>query len=857
MVIPPPNITGSLHIGHAMMIAIEDSIVRYKRLNGYDVVYLPGLDHAGIATQNVVMRMLGKATREEFMDAAFKWSDKYSNRIWEQIDRMGCSLDYSRKTFTLDAHVSKSVTSAFVRLHKKGLIYRDNKIVNWCGKLRTTLSDLEVNYKDIKGGTYMDVDGGTYKMGMMYFIKYKLIREGDDPCSRYLPYIVIGTTRPETILGDTAVCINPDDKRFKDIQEIFRNGKVNDVMNLRNKRCSSEKEEENMCDSKNTAGLVNSLEGLAIKEEMKMEKKNKYKTTKSEISGDFYTMENLFAINPLTGKKIPVICDGQADLSFGTGILKVTPAHDPVDFLLGKKHNLESIQVIDDDNKIIVESPYKGMKRFEARKQIVMDLKDVLVDAAEHDQTLPICSRSGDVIEPMVRDQWWLKSDEMARAAIEGVKNGEIKIYPEEAVSIWNRWLENIRDWCLSRQLWWGHRVPAYKAGSGSNTTWIVAETEEEALKIAKEKGYSSVTQDEDVLDTWFSSGLWPFSTMGWPNETKDMERYFPNSMLETGSDILFFWVARMVMLSYELCGKKPFDTILLHGIVRDAHGKKMSKSLGNVIDPLYVIDGITLDELINNLSTGNLDRREVKRASDALRKDFPKGIPKCGADALRFALLSYSNGMKDINLDILRVQGYSRLCNKLFHACNFIVGRFGVIKREQLVISPQSILEHHRWILGKLNVLIADQHKTFETYNFMLGTQSVYAFFLHDLCDVALEASKVVSEREVDRSVMGYVFTAVLRLLNPYMPFITEDLHVKLFGETIVDYPSTVDLDLSNSFDDVIAVAKLCRVKKVEVLRFDGSEYLNALVKGGVEIIDGVGSDFIHCIGSIRYREV
>ncbi|KAI4293244.1 valyl-tRNA synthetase [Pancytospora philotis] len=846
MVIPPPNITGSLHIGHAMMIAIEDAIVRHKRLTGHEVLYLPGLDHAGIATQNVVMKAHGPMGRAEFMDAAFAWAGKYGDRICEQFDRMGTSLDYSRKTFTLDPAISRAVNTAFVRLYERGLIYRDQKIVNWCGKLRTTLSDLEVNYKDVAGGTYMDVDGGSYKFGMMYYVKYYIGCEGIESEAR--PYVVVGTTRPETILGDTALCANPLDERFSDVDKIFADGCVPDVMNARNRQTSE------------AAGAAEPdmprVDGLSINEEIKTERKNKYKMNKSEGGESVVTDRRLYAINPLTGKRIPIIFDTHADLAFGTGMLKVTPAHDPADFKLGKRHGLEFIQMMDDDNVVTVESPYKGMRRFEARKKVLADLGEQLVASEPHPQVLPVCSRSNDLIEPVVRDQWWLNCQGMAEKAIEGVRSGDIKVVPEEAKAVWYRWLENIREWCLSRQLWWGHRVPAYRAyktGAADKVEWIVAETEEIARQRAAEKGLDCIEQDEDVLDTWFSSGLWPFTTMGWPDKTADLERYFPNSMLETGSDILFFWVARMVMLSYELCGCKPFDTILLHGIVRDSHGRKMSKSLGNVVDPVFVIDGITLDEMIDNLAKGNLDKREVKRAADALRRDFPNGIPKCGADALRFTLLSYFNGMRDINLDILRVQGYARLCNKIYNAYVFLNGRYGSIDLSRCDPAQFELLPHHRWIIQRLNECIEEQHATMEAYNFMAATQSVHSLFLYSFCDIALEASKAV-QCEDEGSIMGYVFSSILKLFSPYMPFITEDLHFKLFGTRIVDYPTVCTADLENSFADVVALAKICRTATARVQRFSGCEYLSTLVKDGVELVGELEGETCQTVNDIKY---
>lgn len=841
IVIPPPNITGSLHIGHAMMISIEDCIVRYKRLNGYEVLYLPGLDHAGIATQNVVLKsMEGEVTREQFMKAAFEWSSKYGHRIYDQFNRMGASLDYSRKVFTLDEKVSRSVNAAFCRLYDKGLIYRDTKTVNWCGKLKTTLSDLEVNYKNVEGGSYIEVDGGKYRFGVLYYVKYHITRDPEDSASRThdLPYVVIATTRPETILGDSAICINPKDPRFTCIDSIFASGSVPDLFNENHK--SAAKAEESM----------DTVTRNADNEEIKAERKNKYKVNRA-VDDVVERKEKLFAINPLTNEIIPIIFDVQADLGFGTGILKVTPCHDPVDFRLGKKHGLAFNKITNEAN-IVTHPMYQNMKRFEARKAAVEDLKrrNMLVKEELHDQVLPFCSRSNDIIESVVKEQWWCNCKGMAQKALDGVRNKEIEIFPEEARGIWFKWLENIKDWCLSRQLWWGHRVPAYKAQGPGGEEWIVAETREKALEMARRKGYDRVEQDEDVLDTWFSSGLWPFSTLGWPDDTPDFKRYFPNSLLETGSDILFFWVARMVMLSYELTGTKPFDKVFLHGIVRDAHGRKMSKSLGNVIDPLYVIEGVELESMIENLHKGNLDQREVRRATDALRKDYPNGIQRCGADALRFTLLSYTNGMKDINLDILRVHGYSRLCNKIWNAYKFIMSSSD-IENDLGNLSLSGLRPHQKWILSRLNTTIEEQHKHIGRFNFMAASQSIYQLFF-DFCDVIIEVSKGTDAR--NSSILKYVFVSILKIFNPFMPFITEEIHSKLCSSMISDYPSVLPGDFTNSFEDVISVAKICRSnERVAVESNSHCCYIKCLAKKGLDVVERL--DDFESVGDIKYK--
>ncbi|KAI5151175.1 valyl-tRNA synthetase [Enteropsectra breve] len=977
IVIPPPNITGSLHIGHSMAIAIEDCVVRYKRNTGHETLYLPGLDHAGIATQNVVLRSTGPVDRPAFLKAAYDWSDRYGSRIFEQFDRMGTSLDYSRKRFTLDAPSVRAVSTAFIELHRKGLIYRDNKMVNWCGALKTVVSDLEVDYKDIAGGAVLEADGGSYRFGVMYYVKYRIISIDNinkDYNKEYykddieninkltemlnkhaslkeedlqnLPFVVVGTTRPETILGDSAICINPADERFSDFERIFSSGSVLDVMNSANRNVGINNDNDN--NNENT--INNNDNNNDINDTLKNERKNKYKTSYVE-SDEIKTNSRYFAVNPVTGEIIRIIYDAQADMGLGTGVLKVTPAHDPVDFKLGKKHDLPFKKIMDASNSIVYRTDddihiniknndidiknsdinkdtsgsWNGMKRFECRKKILEFLKNKehLVSEEPHSQVLPFCSRSGDLIEPMVKSQWWMDCRGMAQKAIDGVRSGEIRLVPEEAKATWFRWLENIRDWCLSRQLWWGHRIPAYRCIKNKNNNndsdikinndsdnkdiktfdndndndsekWVVAEDETQALAMAKEQGYDAVEQDEDVLDTWFSSGLWPFSTMGWPDKTADMKRFFPNSILETGSDILFFWVARMVMMSYELLGTRPFDTILLHGLVRDSHGRKMSKSLGNVVDPLYVIDGISLEEMRAKLAGGNIkDPRELKRASDALGKDYPNGIPKCGTDALRFALLSYTNGIKDINLDILRVQGYSRLCNKIFNAFKYIKSRLDTsfnsrkdivnssnvnsrkdiksnsnnvnndidIKSKDnsnsngyIVNSSKDIVNskdidigvrsmeisypmHEKWIIRKFNKTLREQHQFLEAYNFMAATQSIHSFFIYDFCDIFIEVSKSGKSSQL----LLKIFKGCMEMLNPYMPFITEEFHYDLFGTTVGSYPEEILLEdegASDAFEDVVALAKAVRTRGARMEMFAGGEYLQALARGKIEFV-------------------
>ena len=577
LVIPPPNVTGALHIGHALTNSVEDTIVRWKRMSGYNTLWVPGTDHAGIATQTVVEKMLLRERgqtrhdigRQAFLDVVHEWVGKYSNKIRDQLMRIGSSVDWTRKRFTLDEIMSKAVLEAFVSFHDKGLIYRENRLVNWCCTLRTALSDIEVEYIDIPGRTMLSVPGHAEKVafGVLTSFAYPL-ESGDGE-------IVVATTRIETMLGDTAVAVHPDDARYQH------------------------------------------LHGKHV-------------------------------IHPVNGRKIPIITDATlVDMEFGTGAVKITPAHDPNDYATGKRHELEFIIVIDDEGKINANGgPFAGQHRFEARVTVekFLEEKGLLRGAEDNPMRLGLCSRSSDVIEPSLKPQWWVNCTQMAADACTAVRDGRLTILPRDFEATWFRWLENIRDWCISRQLWWGHRIPAYylqfedetEEGSGlpgrqseKGERWFVGRSLQEAETKAKEQYPDRpfrLLQDEDVLDTWFSSGLFPFSVMGWPDVTSDFKKYYPTSLLETGHDILFFWVARMVMMGMSLTGEVPFSHVYLHSMIRDAHGRKMSKSLGNVIDPIHVIEGITLEELHKTLETGNLDAREIAKATAGQKADFPDG---------------------------------------------------------------------------------------------------------------------------------------------------------------------------------------------------------------------------------------
>ncbi|KAL7302551.1 hypothetical protein TKK_0005187 [Trichogramma kaykai] len=623
MVIPPPNVTGYLHLGHALTNAVEDAITRWHRMKGRTTLWNPGCDHAGIATQVVVEKKLWREEqktrhdlgREKFVEKIWEWKNEKGGRIYDQLKKLGGSFDWDRACFTMDPKLCKAVTEAFVRLHEEGVIYRSKRLVNWSCALKSAISDIEVDKVELTKKTMLSVPGyqEQVEFGALVFFDYEI--EGSDE------KISVATTRIETMLGDTAIAVNPNDKKY------------------------------------------------------------------SALVGKY-------AKHPFCTRKIPIISDDYVDMEYGTGAVKITPAHDPNDYEIGMRHKLPFITILDEGGNIIGDyGIFTGMKRYHARKAIIEELKKrglITKDSIDNPMALSICSRSKDVVEPLIKPQWYVKCDDMAAKAKEVVENGELKIVPEQFKKTWYYWMEGIRDWCISRQLWWGHRIPAYHITIEGSTNevsdderWVSGRTEEEAKeKAAKKFGVSAdkvtLKQDPDVLDTWFSSGIFPFSIFGWPDKTEELEAFYPGTLLETGHDILFFWVARMVFLGQKLLGKLPFKEVYLHAMVRDAHGRKMSKSLGNVIDPMDVIRGATLEDLHKQLEESNLDPKELKRAMEGQKKDYPSGIPECGTDALRFALCSYTSQGRDINLDILRVQGYRFFCNKLWNATKFALTYFG-----------------------------------------------------------------------------------------------------------------------------------------------------------------------------------
>nr|XP_023014024.1 valine--tRNA ligase [Leptinotarsa decemlineata] len=748
IVIPPPNVTGSLHLGHALTNAIQDSIVRWHRMKGETTLWNPGCDHAGIATQVVVEKKLWREEkksrhdigRDEFVRKVWQWKDEKGVRIYHQLKKMGSSYDWDRTAFTMDPKMCKAVTEAFVRLHDDGTIYRFNRLVNWSCTLKSAISDIEVDKMEIPGRTFLSVPGYEEKVefGVLVHFAYQVENSNEK--------VIVATTRVETMLGDTAIAVHPDDDRFR------------------------------------------------------------------HLHGKFVT-------HPFCNRKLPIVADDFVELGFGTGAVKITPAHDPNDYEVGKRHNLQFITIFDDEGNISGDyGKFTGMKRFHARKEIVEELKRIgmYIETTNNPMVVPICSRSKDIVEPMLKPQWYIKCGEMASEAVKAVESGDLRIIPEMHVKTWHHWMEGIRDWCISRQLWWGHRIPAYfvtfrskpneklAAKSEDSEYWISGRTYEEALeKAAKKFGVGRdeliLKQDEDVLDTWFSSGLFPFSIFGWPDETDDLKVFYPTSLLETGHDILFFWVARMVFLGQKLLGKLPFKEVYLHPIVRDAHGRKMSKSLGNVIDPMDVIHGITLEDLHKQLLDSNLDPKEVEKAVEGQKQDFPDGIPECGTDALRFGLCAMCSG-RDINLDILRVQGYRFFCNKIWNATRFALTYLSSdfeAPADNRLIGNENLTD--LWMLSRLASAIQAANRGFSVYDFSLVTTAIYNVWLYELCDVYLECLKPVfagDDEEAKKTAQITLYRALevgLRLLSPFMPFITEELYQRLprSKEAVKEFPS------------------------------------------------------------------
>ena len=728
IVIPPPNVTGTLHMGHAFQDTIMDIIIRYQRMKGNNTLWQVGTDHAGIATQMVVERQLErsgtsrqKLGREAFEKEVWKWKEKSGNTITQQMKRLGASTDWTREKFTMDENLVQGVTRVFIQLYEEGLIYRGKRLVNWDPVLQTALSDLEVVTSE--------------ENGSLWHMKYPI--DGLDD------YIVVATTRPETMLGDTAVAVHPDDKRYKNL--------IGKLVNL-----------------------------------------------------------------PLTDRKIPIIADDYVDQEFGTGCLKITPGHDFNDFDIGKKHDLEIISILDQSAKIIQSAPkeYQGLDRFDARRKIVEDIESLglMQEIEDYTLTIPRGDRSGAILEPLITNQWFLKMEPLAEPAITVVKNGELKFVPENWSKTYFEWLENIQDWCISRQLWWGHRIPAWYDNEGNV---YVGESESEVREKNNIKNSIALTQDEDVLDTWFSSALWPFSSLGWPDETYDLKTFYPTNVLVTGFDIIFFWVARMVMMGLKFMKEIPFKEIYIHGLIKDKNGQKMSKSKGNILDPIDLIDGISLEDLLEKRVQGLMQPEMEKRIINDTKKEFPNGIPDFGTDALRFNFAIQASTGRDIRLDLRRVEGYRNFCNKIWNASRFI--KMNTNDFELLDINDANGHAIDQWIQSKFAGTIDEIERQFNQYRFDLAATAMYEFVWNDFCDWYIELAKtLINDPEISDSQKDYtknnlikMLDAILRMLHPTIPFITEEIWQSLNEDNKrrsimkADFPSSNDWRVD---DEIVA---------------------------------------------------
>lgn len=732
IMIPPPNVTGTLHMGHAFNNTIMDSLTRYHRMCGDNTLWQPGTDHAGIATQMVVERQLNAAGqsraelgREAFLEKVWDWKEESGSSISKQLERLGSSVDWSRERFTMDEGLSEAVREVFVRLYEEDLIYRGTRLVNWDPVLHTAVSDLEVVSEE--------------EQGHLWHMRYPLA-DGSG-------HLVVATTRPETMLGDSAVAVHPEDERYQHLI-----GKT-----------------------------------IAL---------------------------------PLSEREIPIIADDYVDPEFGTGCVKITPAHDFNDYEMGQRHDLPMLNIFTIDAKINTEAPaaYQGLDRYAARKAIIVELErlDLLEKIVDHKLMVPRGDRSGAVIEPFLTDQWYVKTESLAAPAIEAVESGKIRFVPDNWKNTYYSWMNDIQDWCISRQLWWGHRVPAWYDDQGKV---YVGRDEAEVRSKYKLSDDFALRQDEDVLDTWFSSALWPFSTLGWPQKTPELKAFYPTSVLVTGFDIIFFWVARMIMMGMKFVDDVPFHDIYIHGLVRDSDGQKMSKSKGNVLDPIDLIDGITLDQLISKRTKGLMQPQMAAKIEASTRKQYPDGISAYGTDALRFTFAALASTGRDVKFDLNRIEGYRNFCNKLWNASRFVLMNCEDAEiADSIDFKALSITD--RWILSRQQELIDIVHHDFQNYRFDLAAKALYEFTWNEFCDWYLELIKPVmfsddeAAKRQTRRVLLEVLETLLRLMHPIIPFITEEIWQtiapKLGKEAttimLQDYPRSdnawVDVDSAHSID-------------------------------------------------------
>ena len=785
ILLPPPNVTGTLHMGHGFNQTLMDILTRYHRMNGENTLWQPGTDHAGIATQIVVERQLDQQGisrhdlgRDKFIEKVWEWRNISGGKITKQMRRLGSSPDWSRERFTMDEDLSKVVTESFVKLYQDGLIYRGKRLVNWDVQLQTAVSDLEVIQDE--------------EAGSLWHINYPLMDDKNN-------FLTVATTRPETMLGDVALMVHPDDKRYKK-----------------------------------------------------------------------YIGQSVLL--PLISREIPIIADEYVDPKFGTGVVKVTPAHDFNDYAVGQRHNLPIINILTLEGFINENgsSEYEGMERFEARKKIIGDLEkeSLLAKIEKYTIKIPRGDRTGSIIEPMLTDQWFVATTKktkngksISEEALELFKSGEIKFYPGNWINTYNQWLNNIQDWCISRQLWWGHQIPAWYGDDGNV---YVAHSLKEAQVLAKKDGYSGdLKRDEDVLDTWFSSAMWPFSTLGWtpdfPNKSnKELDLYLPSSVLVTGFDIIFFWVARMVMMTKHITGKIPFKHVYVHGLIRDSDGNKMSKSKGNVLDPIDLIDGISLDELVKKRTMGLMNPKQAASIIKKTKKEFSEGIKPYGTDALRFTFASLASPGRDIKFDLQRCEGYRNFCNKLWNAARFVLmnceeqdNGFEECKDGYLDFSQAD-----RWIVSELQITLDKIHKAYEEYRFDLLSQEIYQFIWDQYCDWYLELAKIQiqkgteAQQRATRRTLIASLEAILRVSHPLIPFITEEIWqtvaplAKINAPSIMlrDYPTAqlnkIDKDAINWMAPLKSMVESCRSLRGE-MNISPAQKIPLVVEGDEKIFN------------------